>query len=75
MDLTPGVPDSMKSCASKWERVASGLPAACTNAAERSLKYGKTGASAGCSPKNPSRSRAAFSAEPGAGIAIVGRAS
>src|SRR5438270_12944208 len=30
--LTPGVPDSMKSCASKWERVGSGDPAACTMA-------------------------------------------
>src|SRR6202035_2159841 len=28
VDLTPGVPDSMKSCASKWDRVAFGLPAA-----------------------------------------------
>ena len=28
VDLTPGVPDSMKSCASKCERVASGLPTA-----------------------------------------------
>src|SRR5947207_1825452 len=37
VDLTPGVPDSMKSWASKCERVASGLPTACTNAAERSL--------------------------------------
>jgi hypothetical protein len=26
--LTPGVPDSMKSCASKWERDMSGEPAA-----------------------------------------------
>jgi len=30
--FTPGVPDSMKSCASKCERVGSGLPAACTMA-------------------------------------------
>ena len=28
----PGVPDSMKSCASKWERVASGEPDAVTTA-------------------------------------------
>src|SRR6185369_3034396 len=30
VDLTPGVPDSMKSCASKCERVVSGDPAAWT---------------------------------------------
>src|ERR1700733_2208702 len=30
VDLTPGVPDSMKSCASKCERLGSGEPAACT---------------------------------------------
>ena len=30
VDLMPGVPDSMKSCASKWERLGSGDPAACT---------------------------------------------
>ena len=30
--LMPGVPDSMKSCASKCERVGSGEPAACTMA-------------------------------------------
>jgi hypothetical protein len=28
VDFTPGVPDSMKSCASKCERVASGDPTA-----------------------------------------------
>ena len=74
VDFTPGVPDSMKSCASKCERVASGEPTACTNASERSLKYGTTDASDGCAPKKPSRSSAPF-AVPGRGIAIVGRAS
>ena len=29
--LFPGVPDSILSCPSKWERVGSGDPAACTN--------------------------------------------
>ena len=33
VDFTPGVPDSMKSCASKCDRVASGEPTACTKAA------------------------------------------
>src|SRR6266436_904522 len=32
VDFNPGVPDSMKSCASKCERVGSGEPAACTMA-------------------------------------------
>src|SRR5947207_15989727 len=40
VDFTPGVPHSMKSCASKCERVASGLPTACTTASDLSLKYG-----------------------------------
>ena len=75
VDLTPGVPDSMKSCASKCERVASGLPTACTNAAERSRKNGRRGAIEGWIPKKPSRSSAAFSPEPGLATAIVGRAS
>ena len=35
VDLTPGVPDSMKSCASKCERLGSGEPAACTIASCR----------------------------------------
>src|SRR5207244_1365864 len=71
--FTPGVPDSMKSCASKCERVASSEPTACTNAAEWSLKYGSTEARAGWTPKKPSRSSAPPSA-PGRGTAIVGRA-
>src|SRR3954469_1169618 len=69
VDFTPGVPDSMKSCASKCDRVASGLPTACTNASDLSLKYGTTEASDGCVPKNPSRSRTDSRA-----TAIVGRA-
>src|SRR2546425_12428458 len=71
VDVTPGVPDSMKSWASKCERVASGLPTAWTNAAERSLKYGTIEAKDGCAPKKPSRSSAAPSADPGRGMAIV----
>src|SRR6202522_1984588 len=30
VDFTPGVPDSIKSCASKCDRLGSGDPAACT---------------------------------------------
>src|SRR5439155_9104853 len=72
VDFTPGVPDSMKSWASKCERVASGLPTAWTNAAERSLKYGTIEASDGCAPKKPSRASAAPSADPGRGRAMEG---
>src|SRR5437763_5715540 len=51
VDFTPGVPDSMKSCASKCERVTSGDPAAWTTASDLSLKYGAIEASDGCAPK------------------------
>src|ERR1700682_4393126 len=40
LTFTPGVPDSMKSCASKWERVGSGDPAACTMARWRCCQRG-----------------------------------
>src|SRR3954471_8945595 len=66
VDFTPGVPDSMKSCASKCERVVSGEPTAWTTARLRSLTYGDNDASDGCNPKKPSRSIAPPSA-PGRG--------
>src|SRR5687768_9375022 len=47
VDFTPGVPLSMKSCASKCERVECGLPAAWMNAADLSWKYGISEASDG----------------------------
>src|SRR5271156_1074772 len=43
--LRPGVPDSMKSCASKWERVGSGEPTAWTMASCPLRKRGSIGAS------------------------------
>ena len=74
VDFTPGVPLSMKSWASKWERVVSGLPTAWTTARLPSWNDGRSGASAGWRPKWPSRSSAAsLSAPRGAGIAMVGR--
>ena len=69
VDFTPGVPDSMKSCASKCERVVSGLPTAWTTASDLSLKYGAIEASDGCAPKKPSRSMTSPR-----GMAIEGRA-
>ncbi len=53
--LSPGVPDSWKSWASKCERVTWGLPTAWMKASRPSLKYGWSGASSGCIPKVPSR--------------------
>ena len=50
---TPGVPDSMKSCASKWERVGSGVPAACTKAAAPSRKKGEQGSQRRVEPEEP----------------------
>src|SRR5689334_20797283 len=53
----PGVPRSIKSIASKWERVGSGDPVAWTATIPLLLKIGSSGDKAGCSPKNPSRLR------------------
>jgi hypothetical protein len=64
----PGVPDSIKSCASKCDREGSGDPEACTIAKCFWSHNGFSGAIAGCSPKNPSRSMTAF-----CGIPIFGR--
>ena len=49
--LSPGVPDSWKSWASKCERVTCGLPTAWTNASRPSRKKGSSGANSGCMPK------------------------
>src|SRR5664279_2620719 len=66
--FTPGVPDSMKSCASKCERVGSGDPAACTIAKCFCCQSGSRDDNDGCNPKKPSRSITDF-----LGILIVGR--
>ena len=66
--FTPGVPDSMKSCASKCERVGSGDPAACTMARCFCFQSGSNDAIAGCNPKKPSRSSTDFF-----GMLMVGR--
>ena len=58
--FNPGVPDSMKSWASKCERVGSGDPAACTMARCFCCHSGSNDAIAGCSPKKPSRSSTDF---------------
>src|SRR5271166_4068397 len=50
--FTPGVPDSMWSCASKCDRVSSGEPAACTIAKCFWSHSGFSGASEGCSPES-----------------------
>ena len=49
--LSPGVPDSWKSWASKCERVTAGLPTAWTKARRPSRNSGSSGASSGCMPK------------------------
>ena len=71
--LIPGVPDSIKSCASKCDRVGSGDPTASIIAKFRASYIGFNGASAGCSPKKPSNSTAASGPLPGRGTAIEGR--
>jgi hypothetical protein len=52
----PGVPDSMKSCASKCDRLGSGEPAACTMARWRWFQMGCRAYIDGWSPKKPSKS-------------------
>src|SRR5690606_15734473 len=54
--LSSGAPNSMKSCASKCERVPLGLPHAWIAARRPDWKSGWSGASAGWNPKKPSRS-------------------
>ena len=54
--FNPGVPLSMKSCASKCDREGSGDPAACTIARCPWSNSGFIALIAGCSPKYPSRS-------------------
>ena len=49
--LSPGVPDSWKSWASKCERVTCGFPTAWMKASRPSLKKGWSGANSGCIPK------------------------
>jgi hypothetical protein len=71
--FTPGVADSMKSWASKCERVVSCDPVACTIASSRRSHNGLNAAIRGCNPKNPLRSIAP-SALPGLAIAMFGRA-
>src|SRR5208282_3390090 len=66
--FTPGVPDSMKSCASKCEREGSGEPAACTMARCFWFQSGSNDAIDGCNPKKPSRSNTDFF-----GMLMVGR--
>ncbi len=55
--------------AEKCERFATGRPVACTAASRPEVHSGSSGASAGCSPKNPSRA-----SSDSFGTAIPGRA-
>ena len=72
--FVPGVPDSMKSCASKCDASDRASRSASMIASCPLSQSGLSGWSDGCSPKRPSRSMAPF-VLPGSGTAIVGRSS